>query len=129
MENPMAYIDGFVIAVPTANKTQFVDHARKFDAVFVELGATRIIECWGDDVKAGKVTDFRRAVDAKDDESIVFSWVEWPDKATRDAAMSKMEDLMKTDPRWEPAKNPMPFDGKRMIFGGFEPVVELGPGA
>jgi uncharacterized protein YbaA (DUF1428 family) len=129
MENPMAYIDGFVIAVPTANKTQFVDHARKFDAVFVELGATRIIECWGDDVKAGKVTDFRRAVDAKDDESIVFSWVEWPDKATRDAAMSKMEDLMKTDPRWEPAKNPMPFDGKRMIFGGFEPVVELGSGA
>ena len=84
-----------------------------------------MLECWGDDVKAGKVTDFRRAVEAKDEETVAFSWVEWPDKAARDAAMSKMEDLMKTDPRWDMAKNPMPFDGKRMIYGGFEPVVEL----
>lgn len=122
----MSYIDGFVIAVPTANKQKFIDHAEQFDALFIELGATRILECWGDDVKAGKLTDFRRAVDAKDDEAVVFSWVEWPDKATRDAAMSKMEDLMKTDPRWDPAKNPMPFDGKRMIYGGFAPVVEVG---
>jgi uncharacterized protein YbaA (DUF1428 family) len=125
-EKPMSYIDGFVIAVPTANKQEFIDHAERFDAMFIELGATRILECWGDDVKAGKVTDFRRAVDAKDDEAVVFSWIEWPDKATRDAAMSKMEDLMKTDPRWDPAKNPMPFDGKRMIYGGFAPVVDLG---
>ena len=125
----MSYIDGFVIAVPTANKQKFIDHARHFDAMFTELGATRIVECWGDDVKAGKVTDFRRAVDAKDDEAVAFSWVEWPDKATRDSAMSKMEDLMKTDPRWDPEKNPMPFDGKRMIYGGFEPVVELGSDA
>jgi uncharacterized protein YbaA (DUF1428 family) len=125
MENLMSYIDGFVIAVPTANKQQFIDHARQFDAMFIELGATRILECWGDDVKAGKLTDFRRAVDAKEQEAVVFSWVEWTDKATRDAAMSKMDDLMKTDPRWDPAKNPMPFDGKRMIYGGFEPVVEL----
>jgi uncharacterized protein YbaA (DUF1428 family) len=122
----MSYIDGFVIAVPTANKQKFTDHAKQFDAMFIELGATRILECWGDDVKAGKLTDFRRAVYAKDDEAVVFSWIEWPDKATRDAAMSKMEDLMKTDPRWDPAKNPMPFDGKRMIYGGFAPVVELG---
>jgi uncharacterized protein YbaA (DUF1428 family) len=122
----MSYIDGFVIAVPTANKQKFIDHATQFDAMFIELGATRILECWGDDVKAGKMTDFRRAVDAKGDEAVVFSWVEWPDKATRDAAMAKMEDLMKTDPRWDPAKNPMPFDGKRMIYGGFAPVVELG---
>ena len=122
----MSYIDGFVIAVPIANKQKFVDHAKQFDALFMELGATRILECWGDDVKPGKLTDFRRAVDAKDDEAVVFSWVEWPDKATRDAAMSKMEDLMKTDPRWDPAKNPMPFDGKRLIYGGFAPVVELG---
>jgi uncharacterized protein YbaA (DUF1428 family) len=122
----MSYIDGFVIAVPTANKQTFIDHAKQFDAMFIELGATRILECWGDDVKAGKQTDFRRAVDAKDDEAVVFSWIEWPDKATRDTAMSKMEDLMKTDPRWDPAKNPMPFDGKRMIYGGFAPVVELG---
>lgn len=122
----MSYIDGFVIAVPTANKQKFIDHAKQFDALFIELGATRILECWGDDVKAGKQTDFRRAVEAKDDEAVVFSWVEWPDKTTRDAAMSKMEALMKTDPRWDPAKNPMPFDGKRMIYGGFAPVVELG---
>jgi uncharacterized protein YbaA (DUF1428 family) len=122
----MSYVDGFVIAVPTANRQKFIDHAEHFDAMFIELGATRIVECWGDDVKAGKVTDFRRAVDAKDDEAVAFSWVEWPDKKTRDTAMSKMEDLMKTDPRWDPAKNPMPFDGMRMIYGGFEPVVELG---
>ena len=121
----MAYIDGFVIAVPTANRQQFIDHAEKFDALFVEMGATRVLECWGDDVKSGKWTDFRRAVDARDDEAVVFSWVEWPDKATRDAAMSNMEDLMRTDSRWDPATNPMPFDGKRMIFGGFQPVVEV----
>ena len=98
----------------------------QFDALFIELGATRILECWGADVKAGKLTDFRRAVNANDDETIVFSWVEWPDRATRDAAISKMEELMKTDSRWDPAKNPMPFDGKRMIYGGFAPVVDLG---
>ena len=125
----MSYIDGFVLAVPTANKQKFIDHAKQLDSMFIELGATRILECWGDDVKAGKLTDFRRAVDAKDEEAVVFSWVEWPDKATRDAAMSKKEDLMKSDRRWDPAKNPMPFDGKRMIHGGFEPVVELGLGA
>jgi uncharacterized protein YbaA (DUF1428 family) len=125
----MSYIDGFVIAVPTANRQQFIDHARHVDAMFMELGATRVVECWGDDVKAGKVTDFRRAVDAKEEETVAFSWIEWPDKATRDRAMSKMDDLMKTDPRWDPAKTPMPFDGKRMIFGGFESVVELESGA
>jgi uncharacterized protein YbaA (DUF1428 family) len=122
----MSYVDGFVIAVPSANKQKFIDHAKQFDAMFLELGATRIVECWGDDVKAGKVTDFRRAVDAKDEEAVAFSWVEWPDKATRDTAMAKMDDLMKTDPRWDPSKHPMPFDGMRMIYGGFEPVVDIG---
>ena len=122
----MPYIDGFVIAVPTSNKQKFVDHAKKANGVFLELGATRILECWGDDVPEGKVTDFRRAVDAKQDETVVFSWVEWPDKATRDAAVSRMGELMKTDDRMNPEKNPMPFDGKRMIYGGFMPVVELG---
>ena len=85
----MSYIDGFVIAVPTANKQKFIDHANKGDTVFIELGATRILECWGDDVPDGKLTDFRRAVQAKDDETVVFSWIEWPDKATRDAAMAR----------------------------------------
>jgi uncharacterized protein YbaA (DUF1428 family) len=121
----MAYIDGFVIAVPTTSKQKFIDHAQSADSAFMELGATRILECWGDDVPDGKLTDFRKAVQAKDDETVVFSWVEWPDKATRDAAMSRMNALMKTDDRFNPQKNPMPFDGKRMIFGGFSPVVTL----
>jgi uncharacterized protein YbaA (DUF1428 family) len=119
------YVDGFVIAVPTANKEKFIQHAKKGDAVFMELGATRILECWGDDVPAGKVTDFRRAVNATEAETVVFSWIEWPDKATRDAGMSKMMEMMKTDPRMNPETNPMPFDGARLIFGGFAPVVTL----
>ena len=118
----MAYIDGFVIAVPTADKAKFIEHAKKADSAFIEHGATRVLECWGDDVKAGKQTDFQRAVQAKDDETVVFSWIEWPDKATRDVAMEK---VMK-DPLLDPKTNPMPFDGMRMIFGGFTPVVEIG---
>jgi uncharacterized protein YbaA (DUF1428 family) len=121
----MTYVDGFVIAVPRGNKQQFIEHAEKGDRVFYELGATRIVECWADDVPNGKVTDFRRAVQATSDEEVVFSWVEWPDKATRDAAMGKMPELMKTDPRMNPQTNPMPFDGKRLIFGGFAPVVKV----
>ncbi|HET7929934.1 MAG TPA: DUF1428 domain-containing protein [Rhodanobacteraceae bacterium] len=116
----MSYIDGFVIAVPNANREQFIQHARTFDPIFLEFGATRVLECWGDSVPEGKLTDFRRAVQAKQDESVVFAWVEWPDKATRDAGMEK---FMK-DPRMEEASN-CPFDGKRMIFGGFVPVVSL----
>lgn len=125
----MSYIDGFVIAVPTANKQKFIDHARLGDEVFMELGALRVVECWGDDVPPGKVTDFRRAVQATEEESVVFSWIEWPDKSTRDAAYEKMHDWMnnpeKADPRMDPNKNPMPFDGKRLIFGGFSPLVDL----
>jgi uncharacterized protein YbaA (DUF1428 family) len=118
----MPYIDGFVIAVPKANKQKFIDHAKAADAIFMEHGASRVLECWGEDVKSGKQTDFRRAVQAKDDEEVVFSWIEWPDKAARDAAMPKIM----ADPRLKPETNPMPFDGMRMIFGGFEPVVVLG---
>lgn len=121
----MTYIDGFVIAVPTANKQTFIDHAKLGNSVFMELGATRVLECWGDDVPDGKLTDFRKAVQAKHDETVVFSWIEWPDKATRDAAMGRMGELMKSDDRLNPDKNPMPFDGMRMIFGGFAPVVTL----
>jgi uncharacterized protein YbaA (DUF1428 family) len=116
----MSYIDGFVMAVPDSNKKAFIDHASRFDAMFLEFGATRVIECWGDDVPEGKVTDFRRSVQAKEGESVVFSWIEWPDKATRDVGMEK---FMK-DPRMEAAGD-MPFDGKRMIFGSFVPIVEL----
>jgi len=119
-ETVMSYIDGFVIAVPNANREQFIVHARTFDTIFLEYGATRVMECWGDDVPDGQLTDFRRAVQAKQDESVVFSWVEWPDKATRDAGMGKLM----ADPRM-PAASEMPFDGKRMIFGGFKPVVSV----
>src|SRR5580765_6845961 len=93
----MPYIDGCVSAVPTANKQQFIEHARHFDPLFIELGAIRVIEGWGDDVPDGKVTDFRRAVQAKAEETVAFSWVEWPDKVTRDAAMKKMIE----DPRMD----------------------------
>ena len=117
----MAYIDGYVIAVPTANEQKFIDFANKFDPIFLKYGATRVLECWGDDVPHGKQTDFYRAVAAKDDEAVLFSWIEWPDKATRDAGMKQVMD----DPRMGP-DNPMPFDGARMIYGGFVPVVELG---
>lgn len=125
----MSYFDGFVIACPKANKEKFIAHAQLGDSVFMELGALRIVECWGDDVPVGKTTDFRMAVKAEDDEDVLFSWIEWPDKATRDAAMATMMEWMndpsKADPRMDPEKNPMPFDGKRMIFGGFAPVVDL----
>jgi uncharacterized protein YbaA (DUF1428 family) len=122
----MTYVDGFVFAVPTANKQKFIEHAKLGNAVFLEMGAVRALECWGDDVPDGKQTDFRRAVQAKEDETVVFSWIEWPDKATRDAGMGQMAERMKTDDRFNPEKNPMPFDGMRLIYGGFAPVVHLG---
>ena len=93
--------------------------------MFIEMGALRVVECWGDDLPDGKTTDFRMAVKAEPDETVVFSWIEWPDKATRDAAMAKMMDPDNPDARMDPTKNPMPFDGKRMIFGGFMPVVDV----
>ena len=120
----MTYVNGFVIAVPTANKQKFIDHATSGDNVFMELGAIRILECWGEEVPDGKVTDFRRAVQATADETVVFSWIEWPNKAIHDAAMSRMPELMKTDDRFNPAKNPMPFDGKRMIYSGFAVLLD-----
>lgn len=116
----MSYIDGFVIAVPDTNRELFIEHARTLDAIFLEFGAIRVMECWGNDVPEGKLTDFRRAVKASPGESVVFSWIEWPDKASRDAGMAKIMD----DPRMAAAAK-MPFDGRRMIFGGFEPVVEV----
>jgi uncharacterized protein YbaA (DUF1428 family) len=117
----MAYIDGCVLAVPTANKDKYDAYAAKADALLIEFGATRVVETWSDDIPDGKQTDFKRAVLAKDDEHIVFSFIEWPDKATRDAGWEK---LMK-DPRMDPASNSMPFDGSRLIYGGFQPTLDL----
>ncbi|RYZ74882.1 MAG: DUF1428 domain-containing protein [Lysobacteraceae bacterium] len=122
----MSYFDGFILAVPTANRQKFIDHAKLGDSVFMDLGALRILECWADDVPDGKLTDFRKSVQATADESVVFSWIEWPDKAARDAAMEKMMSGIESDPRLSPETNPMPFDGKRMIYGGFAPLLELG---
>jgi len=121
----MSYIDGFILAVPTANKQKFVEYGTSVDTIFTELGATRVVECWADDVPDGEVTDFRKAVQAKEDESVVFSWIEWPDKQARDAAMKAMMSEDFKDERMDQEKNPMPFDGMRLIFGGFSPVVEL----
>jgi len=117
----MSYIDGFVIAVPTANKQTFIEHARSGDQVFLDHGARRVLECWGDDVPTGKLTDFRRAVQAKEDEIIIFSWIVYESHAARDACMEKVM----ADPRMKAENNAMPFDGMRLIFGGFSPVVEL----
>ncbi len=117
----MSYIDGFVIPVPTAKKQAYREMAEKAVPLFQEYGATRIVECWGDDVPDGQVTDFKGSVKAKPDESIVFSWIEWPSKAVRDAANAKMKD----DPRMK-MPDDMPFDPQRMIFGGFQILVDAG---
>jgi uncharacterized protein YbaA (DUF1428 family) len=115
------YVDGFIVAVPTANKEQYLQHAEKAVPIFKEFGVTRMVECWGEDVPDGQHTDFKRAVKAKPDETVVFSWCEYPDKATRDAANAKMM----ADPRMAEIGE-MPFDGKRMVFSGFAPIVEQG---
>ena len=119
----MTYVDGFVVAVPTANKQKYVDHAEGALDLFKEFGATRMVEGWGDDVPRGEVNDLYGAVQATADETVLFSWVEYPDKATRDSAGQKMM----SDPRME-TMGDMPFDGKRMIYGGFELLHEAGGG-
>ena len=115
----MSYIQGFLVAVPKANKQAYVKSAQSAALIFQDYGATRVVETWSEDIADGKVTDFKRAVQAKEDEAIVFSWIEWPDKQTYDAAAKKME----TDPRWKEMPE-MPFDGSRMIWGGFEPIFD-----
>ncbi len=119
----MSYIQGFVIPVPTDKKDSYREMAAKMAPIFQEYGAERVVECWGVAVPDGKVTDFRKAVQAEEGEQVVFSWIVWPDKATQDAAHSKIW----TDPRMEP-NGEIPFDGKRMIFGGFEPILDTDEG-
>lgn len=117
----MRYIDGFVAAVPTANKEKFIQHAAIAAKAFKEAGALQVVENWGDDVPDGKVTSFPLAVKKKEDETVVFSWIIWPSKEVRDSGMQKVME----DPRMQAEFNPMPFDGQRLIFGGFHPVVEV----
>ena len=116
----MTYVEGFIVAVPTVNREIYRKHAAGAAPLFHEFGATRMVEAWGDDVQRGKVTDFYGAVQAKDDESVVFSWFEYPDRAARDAANEKMM----SDPRMEQMGSEMPFDGQRMIFSGFDAFVD-----
>jgi len=110
----MSYVDGFVIPVPAANKDAYLAASKKMTSVLKRLGATRVVECWGSDVPDGKVTDFKRAVAAKGGETIALGWVEWPSKEVRDRGNKAMIE----DPAMK--NMDMPFDGKRMIFGGFE---------
>jgi uncharacterized protein YbaA (DUF1428 family) len=116
----MTYVDGFVAAVPTANREAFRKHAADAAPVFKEHGALKVVECWGDDVPDGKLTSFPMAVKCEPGETVVFSWIVWPSRQARDAGMAKVM----VDPRIQPEANPLPFDGKRAIFGGFEVVVE-----
>lgn len=116
----MSYVDGFVAAVPTANREAYRKHAEDASAIFKEYGALKVVECWGDDVPEGKVTSFTMAVKREEDEAVVFAWILWPDRETRVAGWKKIME----DPRMTEKMGPMPFDGKRMIYGGFETIVE-----
>jgi len=111
------YIDGFLIPVRDENRTAYRDHELQWWPRFKELGALSIVAGWGDDVPAGKQTDFRRAVDLREGETVVLCWMTWPDKGTRDAAYKTMME----DPAM--ASVEMPFDGKRMVWGGFVPLL------
>lgn len=117
----MNYIDGFIIPVPTASREIYKAYAEKSASLFKEFGVISIVECWGDDVQPGKLTSFPQAVLCKEDETVVFSWMTWPSKEVRDTAWEKMM----VDPRFAQEAMPMPFDGKRLIYGGFEKLVEF----
>ena len=117
----MIYIDGFLIPVLAGSSEEaYRLFAEKAVQIFKDHGATRVVEGWADDIPHGKVTDFYRAVQAKDGETVVFSWIEWPDKATRDAGMKKVRE----DARMQPSGEAIPLDGSRMFFGGFRAIVD-----
>lgn len=116
----MAYIDGFVQAVPTASKLAYMEHVLIVDEVFREYGATRLVECWGDEVPDdGALTSFPMAVECRADETVVFSWLWWPSKAVRDEGLP----AAMQDERLSAENNPMPFDASRTIHGGFEVLI------
>lgn len=116
----MNYVDGFVCAVPTANREAYLKHAQDAAAIFKEFGALSVVECWGDDVPEGKLTSFPLAVKREASETVVFSWITWDSRAARDAAWAKVM----ADSRMQAGVNPMPFDGKRVIYGGFELLLQ-----
>lgn len=116
----MAYVEGFVVAVPTANREAYRLVAGKMARLFKDHGALQVVEAWGEDVPDGKLTSFPMAVKKAADETVVFSWIRWENRAARDAGMQ----AAMADPRMAELSRGMPFDGKRMIFGGFEVIVE-----
>ena len=120
----MTYFEGFIVPVPQDNKDAFSKHANGLSRLLRECGVRSQVEAWDSDVAEGKVTDFRKAVEARPDEKVVFAWFEYPDRAARDAANQRMM----SDPRMEDMGKDVPFDGKRMILGGFEAIVEEGQG-
>jgi uncharacterized protein YbaA (DUF1428 family) len=117
----MPYVDGFVLAVPAASKDAFRAHAEKAAVLFRKHGALKVVECWGDDLPEGRVNSFHTAVLRKEGETVCFSWILWPDRATRDAGNPKVFADMSAEGA---DMTEMPFDGSRMIFGGFEMIVE-----
>ncbi|MCW5698399.1 MAG: DUF1428 domain-containing protein [Rhodospirillales bacterium] len=116
----MTYIDGVVCAVPTANKAEYKAHAEKAAAIFKKYGALSLTECWGNDIPEGKINSLHTAVMRKPEETVVFSWIAWPSKETRDAGWQKIMQ----DPELAEQTQTMPFDGSRMIFGGFEVLLQ-----
>lgn len=116
----MTYVDGFVAAVPTGNRAKYIKHAEDAAKVFKEHGALSVVECWGDDVPEGEMTSFPKAVKREEDETVVFSWITWPSRDVRNEGMQKVME----DPRMQPGQFEFPFDGKRMIYGGFQMILE-----
>ncbi len=116
------YVQGFLVPVPEGNKDAYRDMAERAAEKFHEYGVTEIVEAWEEDVSDGKVTDFRQAVKAEPGEKIVFSWMIWPDKSTCEAASARMQD----DPFWQNEDFKMVFDGMRMMWGGFSPILVSG---
>ncbi len=119
----MAYVDGFVIPVPEGKKEEYRAMAAKAAPIFREHGALRIVECWGDNLPRGKITDFYMAAKAEEGENVVFSWIVYPSKEVRDAANA----AVMADPRLDMENETMPFDGKRMFWGGFDILLDTGP--
>jgi uncharacterized protein YbaA (DUF1428 family) len=120
----MTYFEGFIVPVPETQRDAYKKHATDFAPLVQDVGVRRMVESWDSDVPEGKVTDFRKAVDATPEEKVVFSWFEYPSRQDRDAANEKFM----SDPRMKEMGENMPFDGKRMIMGGFDAIVEEGSG-
>lgn len=119
-EGKMGYVDGSLVAVPTGNKEAYRDLVAKINAVLMEHGATRVLDAWGEQVPDGKVTDYKSAVKATDDEKVVYSWIEWPSKEVRDRGWEKVI----ADPRMYPDPETVPYDNGRRVHGGFIPILD-----